>query len=141
MPMRDRMDIVHARLGIATLDAVGYDDEAGLDETVASEGKLLQEAIGIDGYASGSHASQDGTDMDIALPRRHHRVSTGEVVEHAYFHLLRAQAGEEIDPDDYAQHKLFAAANMEAFAAWCSLYQTRLQIPPTLRRSNPRSGC
>ncbi|KAE8976158.1 hypothetical protein PR002_g25393 [Phytophthora rubi] len=139
LPMRERLDIVCARLGLPTLDAVGYDDEEDLEETVAEEGRLLQEALGIYEYASGSQTSHDGTSMDISMPNRHPRSSSGEVVENAYFRLLRSPEGEEIAQDDYAQYKLFTAANDEAFGKWCSLYRTRLEIPTTRRRSNPRT--
>ncbi|KAE9123600.1 hypothetical protein PF010_g6333 [Phytophthora fragariae] len=139
LPMRERLDIVYARLGLPTLDAVGYDDEEDLERTIAAEGRILQEALGIDGYASGSQASQDGTGMDIVLPVRYPRASSGEVVENAYFRLLRAPEGEEIDKEDYGQYKLFTAANAEAFSKWCSLYRSRLEIPATRRRSNPRT--
>ncbi|KAE8964879.1 hypothetical protein PF011_g28501 [Phytophthora fragariae] len=136
--MREHLDVVHARLGLPTLDAIGYDDEADLEETIAYEERTLHEALGIDQYASGSQTSHDGMSMEVPLPKRYPRASTGEVVEHAYFRLLRAPEGEEIDPDDFAQYRLVTAANMEAFERWCSLFRPRLQIPSTKRRSNPR---
>ncbi|KAE9301430.1 hypothetical protein PR003_g22523 [Phytophthora rubi] len=136
--MRERLDVVHARQGLPALDAIGYDDEADLEETIAYEERTLHEALGIDQYASGSQTSHDGMSMEVPLPKRYPRASTGEMVEHAYFRLLRAPEGEEIDPDDFAQYRLVTAANMEAFQRWCSLFRPRLQIPSTKRRSNPR---
>lgn len=138
LTMRERLDVVHARLGLPILDAEGYDDEEALEELIRTETQLLQEDYGIDGYVSGS---QEHTDQDALpeLPPRYPRAATGDLTEDSHFRLLRASTDADIEDIDRPQLALLKAANQEAFGRWCTLYRPTLHVPDTKRRSTPHS--
>ncbi|GMF22863.1 unnamed protein product [Phytophthora fragariaefolia] len=120
-PMRERLDVVCARLGSPTLDAVGCDAEEDLEQTITAEGLQIQEAIGIDQYVSGSQGHNIEAPGDIPLPAPYACTSRGEVVANSYVRILRRTDEEYIGADDQAQYNLLVAANTEAFSKWCSL--------------------
>ncbi|KAE9018296.1 hypothetical protein PR002_g13142 [Phytophthora rubi] len=90
MPLRQRLDVVHARLGLPTLDSDGYDNEAELDHLIAQEEGLLQEAYGMDEFARGSQETGVLSDAEIEVPQRYPRLARGPISEDSYFRILRA---------------------------------------------------
>ncbi|KAE9020703.1 hypothetical protein PR002_g12453 [Phytophthora rubi] len=129
--MRDRLDVVHARLGLPTLDADGYDNEEELTLLIAQEDSLLQETYGIDGHASGSQDSGDVVTAVERIPTRYPRASRGDITENSYFRILSSENRDSVPEEDRPQYALLTAANGEAFSRWCTIYRKQLQVPPT----------
>ncbi|KAE9303199.1 hypothetical protein PF001_g13660 [Phytophthora fragariae] len=129
--MRDRLDVVHARLGLPTLDADGYDNEEELTLLIAQEDSLLQEAYGIDGHASGSHDSGDVVTAVERIPTRYPRASRGDITENSYFRILSSENQDSVPEEDRPQYALLTAANGEAFSRWYTIYRKQLQVLPT----------
>ncbi|KAE8992657.1 hypothetical protein PR001_g20877 [Phytophthora rubi] len=136
--MRDRLDVVHARLGLPTLDADGYDNEEELTLLIGQEDSLLQETYGIDGHASGSQDSGDVVTAVERIPTRYPRASRGDITENSYFRILSSENRDSVPEEDRPQYALLTAANGEAFSRWCTIYRKQLQVPPTGRRGTAR---
>ncbi|GMF51743.1 unnamed protein product [Phytophthora fragariaefolia] len=102
VPMRERLDVVCARLGLPTLDAIGYDVEEDLEQTITAEGRQDQEAIGIDQYFSVLQGHNIDAPGDIPLSARYARACRREVVENSYFGILRRSDEEDDGADDRA---------------------------------------
>ncbi|EGZ19859.1 hypothetical protein PHYSODRAFT_543468, partial [Phytophthora sojae] len=128
MNMRDRLDIVLARLGFPTLSTAEL-DERELEATMTTEEMIIHEAYGVDGYASGSQSSSAKVEGATQLPSRSPRIASGKVVEDVYIRLLRAISTDAIREEDRPQCELMQAANQEAFSRWVSLYRESLGIP------------
>ncbi|KAE9093054.1 hypothetical protein PF005_g23091 [Phytophthora fragariae] len=136
---RQRLDVVHARLGLPTLDSDGYDDEAELDHLIAQEEGLLQEAYGMDEFARGSQETGVLSDAEIEVPQRYPRLARGPITEDSYFRILRAAGLEDIPAEDRPHYSLLKQANLEAFNRWGALYRTQFSVPATRRRSSSHS--
>ncbi|OWY99809.1 hypothetical protein PHMEG_00029129, partial [Phytophthora megakarya] len=143
LEMRNRLDLVHARLGLHLLDHT--DVKIDLSTALSLEEIYIHTAYGIDDYAANSQRDNGEDSSVAALPLRQARPATGALVANTYFRILRGPLDKPLDDVDVPLDDLVSAANEKTFAQWCSLYREELNIPPTKRRnskpSNIRSGC
>ncbi|KAE9336492.1 hypothetical protein PF008_g12993 [Phytophthora fragariae] len=130
--MRDRLDVVHARLGLQTFDADGYDNEEMLTLLIAQEDSLLQEAYGIDGHASGSQDSGDVVTAMERIPMRYPRASRGDIMENSYFRILSSENQDSVPEEDRPQFALLTAANGEGHF-WMVHYLSKATTSPAHR--------
>ncbi|KAE9067051.1 hypothetical protein PF010_g27622 [Phytophthora fragariae] len=83
LEMRDRLDLVHIRLGLPTLPSAGM--VADWEEVLAKEEQLIHQEYGIDHYAANSQTEMDSDVDDEQMPRRHARAATGEAANQDAF--------------------------------------------------------
>ncbi|KAE9008678.1 hypothetical protein PR003_g16080 [Phytophthora rubi] len=83
--MRTRLDIVHARMGLPTLEQtdVGIDWNVLLD----SEAMSIHEAYGLDRYATSSQSEPEEDGDEHKAPVRHSRPATGDIMMTSYFRI------------------------------------------------------
>lgn len=96
MPMRSRLDVVLARLGLPSLNAMPIDERL-LEAEMETEERVIHEAYGVDGYASGSQPSQPGSQGMDTLPLREPRIAKGAIVEATYARIVGAAPVTDID--------------------------------------------
>ncbi|KAE9276511.1 hypothetical protein PR003_g29043, partial [Phytophthora rubi] len=133
--MRERLDIVHARVGLPTLAKT--DVAAAWEDTLLSEEQLLNSASGMDRYAASSQSEDDSSGATVSVPLRHARAATGDIMMTSYFRILRVGPEAPMDAVDAPLATLLAQANDKAFGTWCSLFRREFDIPPTKRRTKP----
>lgn len=134
--MRTRLDIVHARMGLPTLEQtdVGIDWNVLLD----SEAMSIHEAYGLDRYATSSQPEPEEDGDEHKAPVRHARPATGDIMMTSYFRILRVGPDAPMDEVDTPLKNLIVTANAEAFKKWCTMYRGQFEIPATKRRDSAK---
>lgn len=134
MPNRDRLDVVHARRGLPTLDRNTLVTD--VDELLKSEETLIHAAYGVDIYAVDSNDEDGHAEDTLAPPVRCSRISTGPAMVSAYSRILSVRDLIHVQQADQPLLELMRATNREAFSRWCTLNRTRLNIPTTRKRKS-----
>ncbi|KAE8985764.1 hypothetical protein PR001_g21724 [Phytophthora rubi] len=111
--MRERLDLVHARLGLPILDSAGT--EADWDSILTAEGQLMHVEYGLNSYAAHSQPDSGPEDDEACKPRRYARVATGNVMMTSYFRILRDTPAAPMDTVDRPLVALLKTANHDAF--------------------------
>ncbi|GMG15426.1 unnamed protein product [Phytophthora fragariaefolia] len=133
LDMRERLDLVHARLGLHILASAGI--EADWDQILESEEQRIHEGYGLDMYAARYQTDEETKTEQDQPPRRYPRAATGEVMMTSYYRILRDSPESPMDPLDKPLDSLISAANEDAFNKWCTLYRKRFTTPSTKRRT------
>jgi hypothetical protein len=121
-----RLDIVHARRGLPTLDRNLSNDD--LEDLLRTEESLIHEAHGADGYAADLTQPDEDEGEEAASPTRYTRSATSSAVAEAYSRLLGTPDETHLDRADLPLLELMQAENREAFGVWCNLFREHLGI-------------
>ncbi|KAE9330747.1 hypothetical protein PF008_g15663 [Phytophthora fragariae] len=134
MPNRDRLDVVHARRGLPTLDRNTLVTD--VDELLKSEENLIHAAYGVDIYAVDNNDEDGHAEDTLAPPVRCSRISTGPAMSSTYSRILSVRDLIHVQQAGQPLLELMRATNREAFSRWCTLNRTRLNIPTTRKRKS-----
>ncbi|KAE8956775.1 hypothetical protein PR002_g31374, partial [Phytophthora rubi] len=129
---RDRLDIVHARRGLPTLDhkfLIGK-----LDDLLRTEEGLIHASYGADEYAADLTPQDEDADITLSRPVRYTRVASGAAVDMAYARILQAADVALLDSADRPLLVLLQTSNQEAFVKWSNTHRELLGIPVTRKR-------
>ncbi|KAE8880757.1 hypothetical protein PF003_g35179 [Phytophthora fragariae] len=137
MPQRDRLDVVHNRRGIPTLDRQNLD--YNLDDLLRQEESLIHAAYGADGYAVDFTADNDDDHKYAQLPNRYIRAASGPMMEPVYARILRAKDEYHVHEADRPLLKLMRGTNRDAFMRWHQLHGGILGAPMTSKRKGQTS--
>ncbi|KAE9252345.1 hypothetical protein PF004_g1989 [Phytophthora fragariae] len=136
--LRERLDIVHARAGIAAL--VTTDVVADWEAILPAEEQRIHEAYGLDSYAASSQPDEATTDDGPRAPLRYAKAAIRDITITTYFRILRVDPDSPMDDVDVPLTTLVAQANNNAYMKWCPLYRKIFEIPATKRRSQITSA-
>ncbi|KAE9272349.1 hypothetical protein PF008_g30122 [Phytophthora fragariae] len=129
---RDRLDSVHARRGLPTLDHKFLIGE--LDDLLRTEEGLIHASYGADEYAADLTPQDEDADITLSRPVRYTRVASGAAVNMAYARILQAADVALLDSADRPLLVLLQTSNREVFVKWSNTHRELLCIPVTRKR-------
>ncbi|GMF46551.1 unnamed protein product [Phytophthora fragariaefolia] len=137
--MRERLDQVHAALGLPILPSDGYEPEYVTAEAKLEEQALLVE-MGFDCYTSGSQASEASSTLPIRASRVPVNPQAG-VYRHVYERLLKTAEKTDRKAIDARLVARLQDANEAAFSRWVSNDGRSFGIPKLSTRQPPLIDC
>ncbi|KAF4143146.1 hypothetical protein GN958_ATG07676 [Phytophthora infestans] len=132
LEMRARLDFVHARQGLAILNADPLPSD--LKEVLHIEEQHIHEAYGMDTYAASSQEDQSRGHQGSSLPQRYAKAASGDIIVNTYFCILRQSNSVPKEEVDGPLEDLIALSNQEAFIKWRDLFKEELSLPTMKRR-------
>ncbi|KAF4138766.1 hypothetical protein GN958_ATG11975 [Phytophthora infestans] len=132
LEMRARLDFVHARQGLAILNADPLPSD--LKDVLHIEEQHIHEAYGMDTYAASSQEDQSGGHQGSSLPQRYAKAASGDIIANTYFRFLRQSNSVAKEEVDGPLEDLIALSNQEAFIKWRDIFKEELSLPKMKRR-------
>ncbi|OWZ20931.1 hypothetical protein PHMEG_0004606 [Phytophthora megakarya] len=123
--MRERLDVVLARLGLPSLNADVWDERI-LEDIVHTEEQMIHESCGVDGYATAQASNE--------FPIREPRIAIGKIIEEVYKRVLDTPDLDTLAPENVPQYLLLLNTNQEAFNRWVTHFRNDFGIP-TMKRT------
>ncbi|KAG1694420.1 hypothetical protein DVH05_021500 [Phytophthora capsici] len=124
--MRQRLDVVHLRLGWPILDAIEYQHDI-MESLMEEAERQIYTTAGVDGYATGIRH----TDVAIpnSAPHRHPLLPRCRISAAAYQALLQDTKTTELTPTSARHLTMVTDLNNKALVTWYRAERVRFNIP------------